>query len=758
MILFCAAICAFFTASVVTLALSPRLSPVAPPKAEASPKAAPVAPVSHTEHPTRVPIEEWRRRRDEGKLLYTEDASLRSSLMPNLGNGYMGSQFGNRWLFVSGVFNGKGSKSHRARIPAPFNGVAPLLGDAQLRGTALDFERGVVEQLFTWAGAFAIQRTYFHQALAHVAITELEVDNTGGVSALTVRLADPFASHVQHSASDSEDVRLHVAHHNGSVTCVNGSTVSREAEGEDLIGVALCRTNPVAAYKVRAGGILRMKLLASLWTSLDPLPTGDGSALEAALSEVDSLSHISPARLYDTHSVAMKDIWSGSIEVEGNADLARNVRSSWWNLLLSYRLGQNMSSSPGGLANDCYKGHSFWDVEQFMWPNLLLFHPQLAAGALQYRYDRRQAAARNAAAHKHAGLQFPWESAVTGQEVCPWRSGIHEIHINGDVSLAFWQYWQATGNRQWLRSIGWPVLSGIANFWASRAAAKDDNSGRFEIRDVVDVDEHAQHVKNSGYTNAVAKLALQNAAKAAEITRDDANSSWLSIADGLSIPFDTTHVRHPEYETANAGSGLGVVLMQYPLAVPSEWGMTAEVRANDLTFYEHQKKNGNAMYWWAFAIGWLGLGKPENAEKYFHRSTVRNVFGPFHIWTELPNGEGCPNFVTGAGAYLQVLWAGYGGLRLTDDGLAFRHPRVPPNATGLRFWGLAYKGGLFDVRITALNISFQLRTPPTEGQALRVTHRPSMRSEALDSRGNATVFPSKGVVTVTLQGLKGVVG
>jgi trehalose/maltose hydrolase-like predicted phosphorylase len=674
----------------------------------------------------------------------------------------MGSQFGSQFLFASGVFNGESSESHRARIPAPFAGVAPLLG-AELRGTALDFERGAVEQIFSWAQgeASAVQRTYFHQALQHVVVTELEVDNTGGASALTVHLSDPFDLRIRplFQANGSEDVRMHITHHNGSMTCVNGSTIAEEAAGHGLLTIALCRANPAAAYTVSAGQITHIQLLASLWTNLDPLPLGVRSPLEAAVAEYASLSLLSPGRLYTSHCAAMQELWQGSIEVEGNADLARNVRSSWWNLLLSYRPDQNMSSSPGGLANDCYKGHSFWDVEQFMWPNLLLFHPRLAAGALQYRYDRRRAAAMNAASHKHAGLQYPWESAITGQEVCSWNPGIHEIHINGDVSLAFWQYWQATGDKQWLRSVGWPVLSGIADFWASRAVVKHDGSGllsnshrQFEIRDVVDVDEHAQHVKNSGYTNAVARLSLQNAAKAAELIRRHANSSWLAIADGLPIPFDPAHLRHPEYETAKAGSGLGVILMQYPLAVPSEWGMTQEVRANDLAFYEHQKKIANALYWWVFAIGWLGLDKPESAEEYFHRSTVRNVFGPFHIWTELPNGEGCPNFVTGAGAYLQILWAGYGGIRLTDDGLAFRHPRVPPNATGLRLNGLAYKGGTVDVRITARNISLQIRTAPPDGQALRATHSPSMRSVTLDSpNGDPTTFPSQGIVTITLQ-------
>lgn len=43
------------------------------------------------------------------------------------------------------------------------------------------------------------------------------------------------------------------------------------------------------------------------------------------------------------------------------------------------------------------------------------------------------------------GAKFPWESAATGREVCPEKIyGEEEIHINGDVMLAFEQYYQTT--------------------------------------------------------------------------------------------------------------------------------------------------------------------------------------------------------------------------------------------------------------------------------------------------------------------------
>lgn len=62
---------------------------------------------------------------------------------------------------------------------------------------------------------------------------------------------------------------------------------------------------------------------------------------------------------------------------------------------------------------------------------------------------------------------FPWESAFTGQETCPeWApTGLYEVHISGDIAYAVWQYYRVTGDKAWLTVKGYPLLSGIADFW-----------------------------------------------------------------------------------------------------------------------------------------------------------------------------------------------------------------------------------------------------------------------------------------------------
>jgi len=710
----------------------------------------------YSEHKSgRVP-EDWLQRNQDGQLLYAMEpqlGTLHASQMPNLGNGYMAAQFGAGWLYVGGVYNGVHGSSHRAKVPTPFN----LRPNHTRAGLAVDMARGTVEQLFLWPDASAIQRTYLHQAIPHLAVTELEFNNARGQRPLTVDLM-----HI--GFEGSSDLRLQVAlPKNANVTCLTGATRESEIPGEvPKTEVAICRTTPPARYVVPAGEIRRIVLHASVWTSRDTRPWFNGATttLQAAQEE-----HTSASQMLDDlrsgHEAAMRELWKNGIEVEGNPELSKKITSSWWNILISHREDVRTSSSPGGLATGCYHGHSFWDVELFIWPNLLMFHPRLASAVLAYRADRTEQAAANAQRSGRAGLMFPWESGDSGQEVCPWSGGLKELHISGDVSFAFWRYWQATGDGSWLRSVGWPVLRGVAQFWASASGRAPVADSPPSIAGVTDVDESATHVQNSAYTNSVAKLSLGNAAKAAQLLGETPSSdcqwpAWKDLASALPIPFDEHDKRHREYSTAAGGNGLGVVMMQYPLDMPSHWRETwsEEVRRNDLHFFEKHGPNGGppagfSMYWWAFAVAWLGLGEAKHASRFLDITLNHFVFGPFHSWHEKPGGGGCPNFITGAGSFLQILWAGYGGVRVTDGTLEFHNPTLPPKSTGLKLQGLAYRGSVLDVRITATQLILRMRGEPPEGApGLAATHAASPKKAKKLVPGEAVALPSKGIITL----------
>ncbi|MFX4424042.1 hypothetical protein ABTA75_19400, partial [Acinetobacter baumannii] len=56
------------------------------------------------------------------------------------------------------------------------------------------------------------------------------------------------------------------------------------------------------------------------------------------------------------------------------------------------REGSDMSPSPMGLSGLGYNGHVFWDTELWMYPALLVLHPEMAKSMVEYRFQRLGAA------------------------------------------------------------------------------------------------------------------------------------------------------------------------------------------------------------------------------------------------------------------------------------------------------------------------------------------------------------------------------
>ena len=137
-----------------------------------------------------------------------------------------------------------------------------------------------------------------------------------------------------------------------------------------------------------------------------------------------------------------------------------------------------------------------------MYPGILLTHPDTAQTLLEYRLARLPGARDKAASYTppFGGAMFPWESALTGEEVCPtWAAtGLREIHINGDIAMAVWNMWRSMGwdSAGWLSGTAWPILSGIAEFFMSKLAL--DNPGApagspLSLLNVIPPDEYADH-------------------------------------------------------------------------------------------------------------------------------------------------------------------------------------------------------------------------------------------------------------------------
>jgi trehalose/maltose hydrolase-like predicted phosphorylase len=445
-------------------------------------------------------------------------------------------------------------------------------------------------------------------------------------------------------------------------------------------------------FRVRSGQayeVTKAVGVAVSTDSADPFTTAVGVSKDEATLGYD--------RMRSTSDAEWAQLWRSDIVVSGDARLQRQVRSSFFALLASVRDDTPWAPSPGGLSSDGYNGHVFWDSETWMYPSLLATEPAIAEQSLQYRVDRLEAAYKYAADTGWSGARYPWESALSGGEDTPtWaNTGLWEIHVSADISLAMWQYWLATGDRTWLATEGWPVLRGIADFWVSRATRNSD--GSYSINTVIPPDEYVEQVNDSVYTNVGARDALRFATQAAALLGQHARPQWTRVAGGLRILFDSNLGIHPEYAgyPGDAVKQADVTLLSYPWENPQPRSVTQA----DLEFYvPRTDPGGPSMTDAIHSIVTSELGIPGCAAFSFTRRSIDPFMRPpYDQFSEARTG-GAFTFTTGAGGFLQEFLYGYTGFRWRGDRIRL-DPSLPPQLTGVTAAALHWHGRVLRVDV-----------------------------------------------------------
>ncbi|SOE13573.1 Trehalose and maltose hydrolase (possible phosphorylase) [Streptomyces sp. 2323.1] len=476
-------------------------------------------------------------------------------------------------------------------------------------------------------------------------------------------------------------------------------------------------------------------------TSRSPRAAADAASRRAAARGWDAL--------FARHTAAWQRLWRSDIEVKGQPDMQSWVRSAQYGLLSSTRAGSDNSIGPTGLTSDNYAGEVFWDAETWMYPGLLATHPTLARSIVDYRYKTRAGARANAKKLGYDGLFYPWTSGSKGNlwNECHSWDPPHcktQNHLMGDISLAAWQYYLATKDTAWLKSRGWPVLKGIAEFWASRATRNAD--GSYSVKNVAGPDEYSNGVNDGVFTNAGAATALRNATRVAGILGEKAPASWKTIADKLRIPYDSKKKIFEQY-AGYKGTTIkqaDTVLLMYPL----EWPMSKAQAARTLDFYAgHTDPDGPAMTDSVHAIDAAAIGEPGCATyTYLQRAIKPFVRGPFKEFSEARGnkagatdphaGKPAQDFLTGKGGFLQTFTNGLTGLRLRENAVHL-DPMLPPQLSqGVTLRGLHWQGRTYDIEIGAHQTTVRL----TAGAPMKIE---TPEGDKIVSRGVPAVLKTR---------------
>jgi beta-phosphoglucomutase len=272
-------------------------------------------------------------------------------------------------------------------------------------------------------------------------------------------------------------------------------------------------------FLAKAEQTVTVEKLVTVFTSRD-IQTPVAAAQE-------KLAHLSDyATLLKANQEAWDEVWQQSdILIEGDSTATFAVRYNLFQLLIAGpRDDDRVSIAAKTLSGFGYRGHIFWDTEIFMQPLFLFTQPKIARNLLTYRWHTLPGARRKAAHYGYKGAMFAWESAVTGDEVTPrWAIGSdfygedvriwcrdREIHINADIPYAVWNYWQTTGDDDWMEKCGAEIILDAAIFWGSRVEFNPERQ-KYEIRGVIGADEYHEFVHNNAFTNRMAQWHLEKA-------------------------------------------------------------------------------------------------------------------------------------------------------------------------------------------------------------------------------------------------------
>lgn len=292
------------------------------------------------------------------------------------------------------------------------------------------------------------------------------------------------------------------------------------------------------------------------WLCLRFRPVGGGClSLRPAQSEVSLQARKLVSRAADfskllaQHSLTWSHLWKRCDVVLRNGPQTQFVlRFHVFHLLqpTSHNtVDRDVGIPARGWHGEAYRGHIFWD-ELFVFAFFNLRLPEMTRELLMYRYRRLDEARHAASDAGFRGAMYPWQSGSDGREESQivhlnpdsgrWVPDETHLqrHVNSAIPYNVWQYYEGTGDQEFLVQCGAEIILEIARFWASVATLNTERS-RYEIRGVVGPDEfHTRYpwrdapgLDNNAYTNVMAAWVLRRALDVLDLVGEERSAELL---------------------------------------------------------------------------------------------------------------------------------------------------------------------------------------------------------------------------------------
>ncbi len=233
----------------------------------------------------------------------------------------------------------------------------------------------------------------------------------------------------------------------------------------------------------------------------------------AAKSTLKAASALGYEGLLEKQRAAWGKIWDMSdITIDGDVKAQQGIRFNIFHLNQTY-LGKDsrLNIGPKGFTGEKYGGSTYWDTEAYCIPFYMATkNKTVARNLLKYRYDHLEKAIENAEklGFKNGAALYPMVT-MNGEECHnEWEITFEEIHRNGAIAFAIFNYYRFTGDYSYIPEMGLEVLIGISRFWVQRATFSSQKK-KYVILGVTGPNEYENNVSNNWYTNYIAKWCIE---------------------------------------------------------------------------------------------------------------------------------------------------------------------------------------------------------------------------------------------------------
>ncbi|PID91387.1 MAG: family 65 glycosyl hydrolase [Bacteroidetes bacterium] len=243
--------------------------------------------------------------------------------------------------------------------------------------------------------------------------------------------------------------------------------------------------------------------------------------------------------LFEAHRSLWEEKWKHSdIVIEGDVAAQQAIRFNIFQLNQTYTgRDERLNIGPKGFTGEKYGGSTYWDTEAYMLPFYLSTAPEeVSRKLLVYRYRHLKKAIENAGKLGFGQGAALYPMVTMNGEEChnEWEITFEEIHRNGAIAFAIYNYIRYTGDNSYLAEYGLEVLIGISRFWRQRVNWSEARQA-FVMLGVTGPNEYENNVNNNWYTNTMARWTLVYTIQALEFVEDDDPDAYSRILRSCSF-------------------------------------------------------------------------------------------------------------------------------------------------------------------------------------------------------------------------------